>query len=54
LVGSFHCTFSFPSAVEEGAITASLKDGLLTLQIPKKEELKPAEKASKIPIAEGN
>jgi HSP20 family protein len=55
LVGTFHRTFSFPKAVDEGAIKASLKDGLLKLQIPKMEEFRPAEKAPRVPvIADGS
>jgi hypothetical protein len=39
LVGSFHRTFTFPNDVKEEAIKATLKDGVLDLQIPKKEEI---------------
>ena len=53
LVGKFRRSFSFPSAVDEGAITAMLKNGLLTLQIPKKEGLKPVEKARRVHVVAG-
>jgi HSP20 family protein len=53
LVGSFHRTFTFSKSVREEGITTSLKDGLLSLQIPK-EELKTADKVKRIPIVERN
>lgn len=34
-VGEFTRTFSFPSPVDEGAVTATLKDGILNITVPK-------------------
>jgi HSP20 family protein len=39
--GSFSRSFSIPTAVKAEAATASFKDGLLTLTLPKAEEVKP-------------
>ncbi len=39
--GSFSRTFSVPTAVKADSATASFKDGLLTLTLPKNEEVKP-------------
>lgn len=39
--GSFSRTFAVPTAVKADAATASFKDGLLTLTLPKTEEVKP-------------
>jgi HSP20 family protein len=39
--GSFSRTFAVPTAVNADAATASFKDGLLTLTLPKTEEVKP-------------
>ena len=39
--GSFSRSFTLPTPVNAEAATASFKDGLLTLTIPKTEELKP-------------
>jgi len=39
--GSFSRTFALPTAVKADTATASFKDGLLTLTIPKTEEVKP-------------
>ena len=39
--GSFSRTFSIPAAVKAEAATASFKDGLLTLTLPKAEEVTP-------------
>ena len=39
--GSFSRTFTVPSPVRAEAATASFKDGLLTLTLPKTEEVKP-------------
>ena len=39
--GSFSRSFWLPTAVRAEAATASLKDGLLTLTIPKTERVKP-------------
>ena len=39
--GSFSRTFALPTSVKADTATASFKDGLLTLTIPKTEEVKP-------------
>ncbi len=39
--GSFSRSFSFPSQVESEKITASHENGLLTVTLPKSEEIKP-------------
>jgi HSP20 family protein len=39
--GSFSRTFTLPDNVDEKKIEASFKDGMLNLQIPKVEEVKP-------------
>lgn len=39
--GKFKRSFRLNEAVQEDAITASLKDGILTIKIPKTEEKKP-------------
>jgi HSP20 family protein len=39
--GTFSRTFSIPTAIEADAATAQFKDGLLTLTLPKSEEVKP-------------
>ena len=39
--GKFERSFSLPTTVESGKIAASLKSGVLTLTLPKKEEAKP-------------
>ncbi|KAI5282670.1 hypothetical protein KEM54_002641 [Ascosphaera aggregata] len=38
--GSFHRTFSFPSKVNQDGVKASLKDGLLSVFVPKQKEQK--------------
>ena len=38
--GSFRRSFSLPSAVKEGEISAAFKDGVLTVTLPKSEETK--------------
>jgi HSP20 family protein len=40
-VGRFQRTFSLPFAVDENKITATYKDGVLTVTLPKTEEAKP-------------
>jgi len=40
-VGRFQRTFSLPTAVDESKITATYKDGVLTVTLPKSEEAKP-------------
>jgi HSP20 family protein len=47
--GSFSRTFSIPTAVKAEAAKAAFKDGLLTLTLPKSEEVKP--KHVKVEIA---
>jgi HSP20 family protein len=39
--GSFSRSFSLPTAIKGEAATASFKDGLLTLTLPKTEQVKP-------------
>ncbi len=39
--GSFERRFSLPSGIDESAIKADYKNGVLTLNVPKKEEAKP-------------
>ncbi len=42
--GSFSRSFRLPNDVDEGAVKADLKDGVLTISVPKK---KPAESSAK-------
>ncbi|NNF84187.1 MAG: Hsp20/alpha crystallin family protein [Deltaproteobacteria bacterium] len=39
--GTFHRSFSLPSSVEGERVTARMKDGVLEVTLPKKEEAKP-------------
>jgi len=39
--GSFHRTFQFPSRVDLDAVTASLKNGILNLKVPKAKAKEP-------------
>ena len=39
--GSFHRSFHLPETVKEDKITASFKDGILTVEVHKEEEVKP-------------
>ncbi len=39
--GTFTRTFSLPNSIDADKVTASYKDGVLTLTMPKKEEAKP-------------
>ena len=39
--GSFYRSFTLPANVDESAVKATFKDGMLTLSIPKTEEAKP-------------
>jgi HSP20 family protein len=39
--GSFQRTLSLPTSVDSEKINAELKDGILTITLPKKEEVKP-------------
>lgn len=36
-VGSFQRSFSFPGEIDEDAVTAKLKDGILTVKVPKRQ-----------------
>jgi len=47
--GNFQRTFSLPNQIDPNAVTADFKNGLLTITLPKKEEVKPKE----IPISIG-
>ncbi|KAI9858730.1 MAG: hypothetical protein M1813_007362 [Trichoglossum hirsutum] len=48
-VGEFHRTFGFPTRVDQDAVKANLKDGILSLVVPKAT----ATQAKKIKISEG-
>ena len=39
--GSFQRTFQLPLPIDHAAVTADLKDGVLTVRIPKRAELRP-------------
>ena len=39
--GSFSRSFSVPATIDGGRISASFKDGLLTVRLPQREETKP-------------
>ena len=39
--GSFNRSFTLPATVDESRISASYKDGVLTVRIPQREEAKP-------------
>lgn len=39
--GSFHRSFHLPETVKEDKITACFKNGILTVEVPKEEEVKP-------------
>ena len=39
--GSFSRSFSVPATVDAGRISASFKDGVLTVRLPQREEVKP-------------
>jgi HSP20 family protein len=39
--GGFHRAFSIPAAVDEEKIRADYKDGILTIALPRKEQVKP-------------
>ena len=45
--GRFSRSFSLPSAVDEGKISAAYKDGVLTVTLPKAESAKPKQIAVK-------
>ena len=39
--GSFTRSFSLPAAIQADKVTAAYKDGVLTVQVPKREDAKP-------------
>ncbi len=39
--GSFSRSFTLPASLDAGQITASYKDGVLTIRLPRREEAKP-------------
>lgn len=39
--GTFHRSFTLPSSVDEEKVTARMKDGVLEVNLPKKEQAKP-------------
>ena len=39
--GTFHRSFSLPSSVDEEKVTARMNDGVLEVDLPKKEQAKP-------------
>lgn len=41
--GTFRRSFALPNNVDTGKISANMKDGILTIYVPKKEESKPKE-----------
>jgi HSP20 family protein len=45
--GSFQRSFTLPTQIQESKVKAAYKDGVLTITMPKKEEVKPKE----IPIS---
>lgn len=45
---NFYRSFLIPTSVDEGKVAANLKDGVLTLTLPKKEEAKPKQIPVKI------
>ena len=46
--GTFQRTLPFPGGIDDGKIVAEFKDGVLTIHLPKMEEVKPKRQA--IPI----
>ena len=48
--GKFSRSFSLPNTVDQGRVTASQKDGMLRMVLPKKEETKP--KQIKVEVGE--
>jgi HSP20 family protein len=46
--GSFYRSFLLPTTVDTGAVSANLKNGLLTVTLPKKAEAKPRQIAVKV------
>lgn len=54
LVGEFHRTFAFPTAVDEKGVKASMENGVLSLVVPKREVREEKKKVgTKIPILKG-
>jgi len=51
-VGSFQRVFSFPGEVQHDAVKASLKNGVLTVTIPKVEQTKEEKKARTVEVEE--
>lgn len=49
--GSFQRSFRLPADADESAVTAALKDGVLTITVPKKPQA--AAKSTRIPVAKG-
>jgi HSP20 family protein len=49
--GSFSRSFRLPADADEGAVKAALKDGVLTVTVPKKAAAEPGTK--RVPIAKG-
>ena len=41
MYGKFYRSFSFPAAVNADKISATYRDGVLTVSVPKAEEVKP-------------
>jgi HSP20 family protein len=41
--GKFHRSVELPTAVDESAVSAELKDGILRIVVPKAEEVRPRE-----------
>ena len=46
--GTFSRSFTLPNTVDAGRISASYKDGLLTIRLPQREEAKPKQIAVKV------
>ncbi|RFU31268.1 hypothetical protein B7463_g5076, partial [Scytalidium lignicola] len=47
--GEFQRSFTFPAAVDADAMTATLEDGILKIEVPKKEQ-QPASEKKTIPV----
>jgi hypothetical protein len=50
--GSFYRSFTLPGTIDQEKIRAEYKDGVLTLTLPKREEIKP--KQIKVAISEAS
>ena len=46
--GTFHRSFKLPSTVDEENISASFRNGILTVVLPKTEEVQPKQRSIKI------